>query len=700
MASPVNTKIVAADADAGTVEGAFLKALFVAGAALLLCIPIILWRTNQDMSNRLVLTLRPVLVAVIVGMAFVGALLVELRRVPFLTKIINGALLTLAGLLVLSFPVILNAAVLIRGDGFGIGTLGKAVGLIAEMGQATYYLVLVAAVGILAGLRSARLGGVPWLGLPDLIWQRVRAGIALVAAIAAFAFVLAAFGIEPKLISNLWTSGAIVRLVFAFLGGWGLFIVVDAAGRSIIRLGAVQVLPKIGIVIAVVLGSALLLLLPVLIKLFALVFSRGWSGLTVVNAVTETDFKSFSTFYLALAAIVGTAASTVFTQPRLLAGPAGVVKPEQVAATGLSTLGTIVLILYPFLALHFTGAQGSIKWIDNFGIQILIYIMLGWGLNIVVGLAGLLDLGYVAFYAVGAYSYALLATQVIPAVYPALGPWAFWICLPLAGILAAFWGVLLGFPVLRLRGDYLAIVTLAFGEIIRLVLINWSDVTKGYEGISSIPRPSFFGIPFNASDQGFAAKFGLEFTPLHRTIFLFYVILALAFLTNLVTIRLRRLPVGRAWEALREDEIACRSLGMNTTNTKLTSFAIGAGFGGLAGTFFAARQGFISPESFVFMESAVILAIVVLGGMGSQLGVAIAAVVMIGGTEILRELDFLKLLFGNDFDPTQYRMLLFGIGMVWLMIVKPRGLISTREPTMFLKERKAVSGSLVKEGHG
>ena len=171
---------------------------------------------------------------------------------------------------------------------------------------------------------------------------------------------------------------------------------------------------------------------------------------------------------------------------------------------------------------------------------------------------------------------------------------------------------------LRLRATYFAVVTLAFGEIIRLVLINWVPVTNGYAGITSIPRPSFFGRPFNASDQGFAAFFGIEFSPLHRIFFLFYVILALALLTNWVTLRLRRLPVGRAWEALREDEIACRSLGINTTNTKLTAFALGAGFGGFAGSFFAARQGFISPESFTFMESAIVLAIVVLGGIGSQ----------------------------------------------------------------------------------
>jgi branched-chain amino acid transport system permease protein len=356
-------------------------------------------------------------------------------------------------------------------------------------------------------------------------------------------------------------------------------------------------------------------------------------------------------------------------------------------------------LLYPALVLSIVGTQGAVKWIDNFGVQILIYVMLGWGLNIVVGLAGLLDLGYVAFYAVGAYSYALLAQTF---------GLSFWILLPAAGCLAAFWGILLGFPVLRLRGDYLAIVTLAFGEIIRLILINWVPVTNGYAGISSIPRPTFFGIPFNASDEGFAARFGLEFSPVYRTIFLYYLILALALLTAAMTMRLRRLPIGRAWEALREDEIACRSLGINTTNTKLTAFAMGAMFAGFAGSFFAARQGFISPESFTFMESAVIVAIVVLGGMGSLLGVAIAAVIMIGGTEIMRELDFLKVVFGSNFDPTQYRMLLFGFGMVLIMVWRPRGLIATREPSTLLnapraaslRKRKTTQPSLAQEPHG
>lgn len=329
-------------------------------------------------------------------------------------------------------------------------------------------------------------------------------------------------------------------------------------------------------------------------------------------------------------------------------------------------------------ALFFPFAPGATRYyVENFGILVLIYVMLGWGLNVVVGLAGLLDLGYVAFYAVGAYAYALLAENF---------GLSFWICLPLAGILAAFWGVLLGFPVLRLRGDYLAIVTLAFGEIIRIVLLNWQSLTGGPNGLSGIPRPTFFGLEFKA-DGGFADFFGLQHTSLHRIIFLYYLILALALITNWVTVRLRRLPVGRAWEAMREDEIACRSLGINITNTKLTAFSIGAMFGGFAGAFFATKQGFISPESFTFWESAIILAIVVLGGMGSQVGVAIAALVLIGGTELFRELEI-------------YRMLVFGLAMVAVMVWRPRGVVSGREPTIALGRTQRIGGDLVKEGHG
>jgi branched-chain amino acid transport system permease protein len=333
----------------------------------------------------------------------------------------------------------------------------------------------------------------------------------------------------------------------------------------------------------------------------------------------------------------------------------------------------------------------SDRYVMDVAILIVTYIMLAWGLQVVVGLAGLLDLGYVAFYAVGAYSYALLAQNF---------GFSFWICLPLAGILAAFWGIILGFPVLRLRGDYLAIVTLAFGEIIRLVLLNWHEFTGGPNGLSNVPRPSFFGIPFSRGEDGFAATFGLEYSNLHRLMFLYYLAMALALVTFFVTNRLRKLPVGRAWEALREDEVACRSLGLNTTNTKLTAFAIGAMFGGFAGSFFATKQGFISPESFNFLESATILAIVVLGGMSSQIGVVLASVVMIGGLEVLRQLHFLKLVFGADFDPSQLRMLLFGMAMVLVMLWKPRGLVSSREPSVFLKEKKIVSSDLVSQGRG
>jgi len=426
--------------------------------------------------------------------------------------------------------------------------------------------------------------------------------------------------------------------------------------------------------------------------------------LPLVGFETVTDINNvliLTTRWPLLFALVGSIAAVRFLYalmlaPRLERGALRL--PPRASATAASILrnwfipfAVAFVIVYPALVIIGAGFGSAVKWIDNFGIQILIYVMLGWGLNIVVGLAGLLDLGYVAFYAVGAYSYALLAKTF---------GLSFWILLPLAGTLASFWGILLGFPVLRLRGDYLAIVTLAFGEIIRLILINWVPVTNGYAGIGSIPRPTLFGIPFTADDNGFAAVFGLEFSPLYRVLFLYYVILALALVTCFFNVRLRRLPIGRAWEALREDEIACRSLGINTTNTKLTAFAMGAMFAGFAGSFFAARQGFISPESFTFLESATILSIVVLGGMGSQIGVAIAAVIMIGGTEIMRQITFLKQIFGPTFDPTQYRMLIFGLAMVAIMRWRPRGLVATRAPSVFLKKRRDISVDLVTEGRG
>ncbi|MDA9509022.1 ABC transporter permease [Bradyrhizobium sp. CCBAU 11386] len=390
-----------------------------------------------------------------------------------------------------------------------------------------------------------------------------------------------------------------------------------------------------------------------------------------------TYWTRFGEVAALVAAVFG--GSIVIELLRQWIGPAGAEKLVPPAVqSGMSFVGRYLapaLLIFTLLVPVIFYNQ---RYILDLAILVLTYVMLGWGLNVVVGLAGLLDLGYVAFYAVGAYSYALLATNF---------GWSFWVCLPLAGILAAFWGVLLGFPVLRLRGDYLAIVTLAFGEIIRLVIINWQSLTGGPNGVPGIPRPTFFGIPLDNSDDGLAAKLGIEYSATQRIVFLFYLILALALLTNWVTIRLRRLPIGRAWEALREDEVACRALGINTTTTKLTAFATGAMFGGFAGAFFATRQGFISPESFTFQESALVLAIVVLGGMGSQLGVALAALAMIGGFELFRGLE-------------TYRMLVFGMAMVLIMIWRPRGLIGHRAPTVYLTKAQAISSDLVKEGHG
>ncbi len=357
--------------------------------------------------------------------------------------------------------------------------------------------------------------------------------------------------------------------------------------------------------------------------------------------------------------------------------PAGAPTPRRLRAAS-NQIGhylTPLLLAFVFTLPFYAGRY----WLD-LGILVLTYTMLGWGLNIVVGLAGLLDLGYVAFYAVGAYSYALIAQTFH------LG---FWTCLPLAGLFAACWGIMLGFPVLRLRGDYLAIVTMAFGEIIRVVLLNWVSLTNGPNGISGIPRPTLFGLTFTAGGGpgSFADFFGITPNISQRFIFLYYVILGLALLTNWVSLRLRRLPLGRAWEALREDEVACRALGINVTITKLTAFAIGACFGGFAGAFFATRQAFISPESFTFMESSIILAIVVMGGLGSQLGTALAALIMIGGSEMFRDL-------------ADYRMLIFGLALVMMMILRPRGLVSGRVPSVSLGKRHKISAELLTEGHG
>ncbi|WP_305806974.1 high-affinity branched-chain amino acid ABC transporter permease LivM, partial [Stenotrophomonas sp. YIM B06876] len=310
--------------------------------------------------------------------------------------------------------------------------------------------------------------------------------------------------------------------------------------------------------------------------------------------------------------------------------------------------------------------------------------------------AGLLDLGFVGFYAVGAYTYGLL--------FHWLG-WSFWEALPLAGAVAATFGCVLGFPVLRLRGDYLAIVTLGFGEIIRLLLVNLTHLTGGPDGISGIPKPTLFGyeISRQASTEGGTTLhqlLGLEFSSLHMVTFLYLMALLLALATLWISNRLIRMPIGRAWEALREDEVACRSLGLNPMTIKLSAFTLGAMFAGLGGAFFAARQGIVSPESFSFIESALILAIVVLGGMGSQLGVIIAAIVLtivspesfsfiesalilaivvLGGMGsqlgVIIAAIVLTVLPELAREFSDYRMLIFGLVMIVMMVWRPQGLL-------------------------
>ena len=275
----------------------------------------------------------------------------------------------------------------------------------------------------------------------------------------------------------------------------------------------------------------------------------------------------------------------------------------------------------------------------NIMISALLYVMLALGLNIVVGLAGQLVLGYVAFYAIGAYAYGLLNQF--------LG-WGFWACLPIGGVLAIIFGLALGFPVLRLRGDYLAIVTLGFGEIVRLTLQNWTSLTGGPRGVSDIPRPGFFGMSMDITAS---------------TTYIYYLVLVAVVITIIVISRLKNSRVGLALQALREDEIACEAMGVDITRVKLSAFALGSCWAGFAGVIFAAKTTYINPSSFTFMESAMILSMVVLGGMGSIVGVVIAALILILAPEYLRAFS-------------DYRMLLFGAIMVIMMLFRPQGLIS------------------------
>ena len=299
--------------------------------------------------------------------------------------------------------------------------------------------------------------------------------------------------------------------------------------------------------------------------------------------------------------------------------------------------------LYPLsgalllFALLFPGVFDTYQ--TNVMTTALMYVVLGLGLNIVVGVAGLLDLGYVAFYAVGAYTYALLNMHF---------DMGFWMVLPIGAMMAALFGIVLGFPVLRLRGDYLAIVTLGFGEIIRLILENWNDFSEGPSGISNISRPGFFGVEMSLDTA---------------IMYTYYLVVALVVVTIFVVNRLQDSRLGRAWIALREDEIACQAMGIDKTKTKLTAFALGATWAGMVGVIFAAKTTFINPASFTFLESAIILSIVVLGGMGSILGVIIGALILILLPEYLRALS-------------EYRMLAFGAILVLMMVFRPQGMIA------------------------
>ncbi|MBL8396870.1 MAG: ABC transporter ATP-binding protein [Candidatus Accumulibacter sp.] len=326
----------------------------------------------------------------------------------------------------------------------------------------------------------------------------------------------------------------------------------------------------------------------------------------------------------------------------------------------------VVLVAVVLLAVPFVAALGGQAWvrIANFAI---LYIFLALGLNIVVGYAGLLDLGYVAFYAVGAYTYALLASPHFGIHLP------FWMILPIGAALACFFGVILGAPTLKLRGDYLAIVTLGFGEIIRIFMNNLNapiNVTNGAQGITLID-PIRFG-DFSFAQTGHL--FGFTISGPQKYYFL---LVALAIVVIVINIRLQDSRVGRAWQAIREDEVAAKACGINTRNVKLLAFAMGASFGGIAGGVFAAMQGFVSPESFSLMESITILAMVVLGGMGHIPGVILGAVLLTALPEALRYgiEPLQRMIFGRMFlDPESLRMLVFGLALVLVMRFRPAGL--------------------------
>ena len=327
----------------------------------------------------------------------------------------------------------------------------------------------------------------------------------------------------------------------------------------------------------------------------------------------------------------------------------------------------IALVAIALIGLPFALAFAGTAWVRITNLAIL-FAFLALGLNIVVGFAGLLDLGYIAFYAVGAYVYALLASPHFNLHLP------FWIILPIGALIACLFGVLLGAPTLKLRGDYLAIVTLGFGEIVRIFLNNLSqpiNITNGPQGISRIDPFRFGSFNFSRNE----AFFGLEFSGPIKYYYLLLVLLLLAIAVNL---RLQHSRIGRAWEAVREDEVAARAMGINTTAIKLLAFAMGASFGGIAGGMFAAIQGFISPESFVLVESVMVLSMVVLGGMGNVWGVVLGALLLTFVPELLRYTvePVQQALFGRSIiEPEVIRMLLFGLALVLMMLYRPAGLL-------------------------
>ena len=340
--------------------------------------------------------------------------------------------------------------------------------------------------------------------------------------------------------------------------------------------------------------------------------------------------------------------------------------PARHRRPGLARAG-VVLLAVALAALPWALASIGTAWVRITNLAIL-YCFLALGLNIVVGFAGLLDLGYIAFYGVGAYVYALLASPHFGLHLP------FWVILPMGAFVACIFGVLLGAPTLKLRGDYLAIVTLGFGEIVRIFLNNLSrpfNLTNGAQGITTID-------PFRIDGFNFGRPHtlaGLEFSsPINYYYFLLIVLVAIIALN----LRLQDSRIGRAWEAIREDEIAARAMGINTRNMKLLAFAMGASFGGIAGGMFSAMQQFISPESFVLVESIMVLSMVVLGGMGNVFGVLVGALLLSFVPEILRYTvgPAQNALFGRTLiDPEVIRMLMFGLALVLMMLFRPAGIL-------------------------